>query len=365
MFRLAILALLCALAPAGAQTQRWKVQYFYDQAKSVLDFADIQFLSPERGIAVGVIREGTRHKNVAVTTNNGGAEWVQSPLEEEPISLFFLNDSLGWLVTDKGIFATNEGGRDWHKIGKTPAPALRVYFWDENHGIAACLKKKVAETFDGGKKWTAIEEASKPPGAADRSAYNWIAFATPRYGLITGFNQPLMRWGPEFPTWLDPEDALSRRETAHLGYTLSTTDGGKTWVAGAQSILGQVTRVRLRPDGTGLGLVEHMDSFRYPSEVYQLDWKTGKNQTVFRDKRYALTDVWLAPDGTSYLGGIELQGKVRSVMPGRVRVFRSTDLKAWSEMKVDYRANAQRVVFAGYGAGLWLATDTGMILKLQ
>jgi hypothetical protein len=121
----------------------------------------------------------------------------------------------------------------------------------------------------------------------------------------------------------------------------------------------------LRTDGTGLGLVEHADSFRYPSEVYKLDWKTGKSETVFRDKRYALSDIWFAQDGSTYLAGIELQGTVRSVMPGRVRVFRSADLKGWDEMKVDYRATAQRVVFAGGGTDLWLATDNGMILKLK
>jgi hypothetical protein len=40
-------------------------------------------------------------------------------------------------------------------------------------------------------------------------------------------------------------------------------------------------------------------------------------------------------------------------------------LKGWDEMKVDYRASAQRVVFAAAGTDLWLATDNGMILKLK
>jgi len=119
----------------------------------------------------------------------------------------------------------------------------------------------------------------------------------------------------------------AERLTAHLGYTLSTVDGCKTWVPGSQSILGHVTKVRFRTDGTGLGLVEHADSFRYPSEVYKLDWKTGKSETVFRDKRYAISDIWFGKDGSTYLAGVELQGTVRSVMPGRVRAFRSTDLK--------------------------------------
>ena len=42
---------------------------------------------------------------------------------------------------------------------------------------------------------------------------------------------------------------------------------------------------------------------------------------MFRDKRYAITDVWLTKDGTSYLAGIEMAGQVRSVAPGNVKVL--------------------------------------------
>jgi hypothetical protein len=43
----------------------------------------------------------------------------------------------------------------------------------------------------------------------------------------------------------------------------------------------------------------------------------------------------------------------------------SKDLKAWTNMDVDYRAVARRVVVAAHDqANVWLATDTGMILKL-
>jgi photosystem II stability/assembly factor-like uncharacterized protein len=365
MRRLLLTLWLSVPALSQAPQQQWRMQYFYDQPKNYLAIEDMQFPSAKRGIVVGVIREGTKEKPVMVQTSDAGATWTQAPLDEVPVSLFFLNDSLGWMVTEKGLWRTSEGGRDWRKLGKLPAPALRVYFWDENHGIAACLKKTVLETYDGGKKWTPIEEALKPAGAPERSAYTWIAFGTPQYGLITGFNQPINRWGSMFPTWLDPAEALSRREMPHLSYTLSTLDGGKKWVSGAASLIGHVTRVRLAPDGTGLGLNEYADSFKYPSEAFKLDWKTGKSDSVFRDKRYALSDIWLSKDGSAYLAGIELQGSVRSVAPGRVRVFRSSDMKGWFEMKVDYRAEAQRVIFAGVENDLWIATDNGMILKLK
>jgi len=358
---------LVASAVALAQAPRWRMQYFYDQAKSELVLQDIQTPSVRRGVAIGNIQNdrGGR-KPTAVVTSDGGAHWDVVKLEEAPVSLFFLNDSLGWMVTEKGIWKTDEAGKDWKKLPKPPAPARRVYFVDENHGWAACNKKTVLVTRDGGRKWEPIPTASDPPGSEDRSAYSWISFANPNYGIVFGFNQPAMRWGSMFPAWMDPEDALSRRETPHLSYTLVTRDGGRTWRSTSMSLFGQVTRARFSASGPGLGLIEHGDSASYPSEVYKLDWRTGKNQTVFRDKRYFITDVWLTRDGTSYLAGIEMVGQVHSIAPGNVKVFKSSDMISWTEMAVDYRAVARRALLSGADEeNLWLATDNGMILQLK
>ena len=358
---------LLATAALPAQVPRWKVQYFYDEAKSELVIQDIQTPSLRRGVAVGSIQDSKGgRKPVAVVTTDGGAHWEMVKLEENPLSLFFLNDSLGWMVTEKGIWKTDESGKEWKKLPKPPSSPWRVYFADESNGWAACNKKAVLATHDGGHKWEPVKAAGDPPGSPDRSAYSWISFANRNYGIIFGFNQPAMRWESRFPAWMDPEDALSRRETPHLSYTMVTRDGGQTWRAGSTSLFGQVTRARFSANGPGLGLLEYGDSASYPSEVYKLDWTTGKNQTIFRDKRYAITDVWLTKDGTSYLAGIEMAGQVRSIAPGNVKVFKSTDMKAWTEMAVDYRAVARRVILSGADEeNLWLATDNGMILKLQ
>jgi hypothetical protein len=343
------------------------MQYFYDQAKSEFALQDIQTPSVRRGIAIGSIQndKGGR-KPTAVVTSDGGAHWDVVKLEEVPVSLFFLNDSLGWMVTEKGIWKTDEAGKDWKKLPKPPAPARRVYFVDENHGWAACNKKTVLVTRDGGRKWEPVLTASLPPGSEERSAYSWISFANRNYGIVFGFNQPTMRWASWYPAWMDPEDTLSRRETPHLSYTLVTRDGGQTWRSTSMSLFGQVTRARFSASGPGLGLIEHGDSANYPSEVYKLDWRTGKNQTVFRDKRYFITDIWLTRDGTSYLAGIEMAGRVRSIAPGNVKVFKSGDMISWTEMAVDYRAVARRALLSGADEqNLWLATDNGMILQLK
>jgi hypothetical protein len=359
-----LFAFLAGAAPVIAE--RWRVQYFYDQDKSVLNIIDLQFPSVTRGVAVGVIQEGTKQKPVAVVTSDSGGHWQTAELPELPVSLFFLNEGVGWLVTAKGgLWRTSEAGKNWQKLPRIPAAAFHVYFTDENNGWAACIKKKVFQTTDGGKSWTPVAAAAEPPGNPDYSVYSWIAFANPKIGIVTGWNLPPRHSFQRVPDWVDPEEALTRRDTPHLNYQLITNDGGKTWKSNAASLFGEVTRVRLTEQGSGLGLIQYSPSFRYPSEVYKLDWRTGKNQTVFRDKRFHITDVGLAPDGTAYIAGPAVTGQMRDAVPGKVHVLNTRDFSTWNEMDVDYKAVATRVVMAMANPdNIWIATDGGMILKL-
>jgi len=356
---------LAAACVTPVMAQRWKTQYFYDKGKSTLVLGDIQFPSAQRGVAVGVIWEGKHQTPVALVTADGGEHWQQTELRETPVSLFFLNENLGWLVTTKGLWQTLEAGRSWQKLPKAPAGVARVYFADPQTGWAVGIKKLALETRDGGQHWKAISAAAEQSGEAKFSAYTWIAFASPQFGLITGWNQPPERMAPQWPAWMEPEVALAHRQPPHLSYTLVTHDGGKSWKSAAASLFGEVTRVRLGGKGVGMGLVEYGPSFRFASEAYKIDWLTGKSDTVYRDRKFTISDVWLTPDGTAYLAGVLAQGELRSVIPGKVQVLLSSDYAAWKEMEVDYRAVAYHAILAGAGdQNLWMATDNGMILKL-
>jgi hypothetical protein len=47
-------------------------------------------------------------------------------------------------------------------------------------------------------------------------------------------------------------------------------------------------------------------------------------------------------------------------------MYKSGDMQSWTEMNVDYRATAAvALLSAADAANVWVATDTGMILKLQ
>jgi hypothetical protein len=193
--------------------------------------------------------------------------------------------------------------------------------------------------------------------------YRWIVFANPQAGLILGSNDPPQY--SQLPDWLTPNNVLGRRETPHLALSLETLDGGKTWRSSAASTFGRITRARFAPPGEGLGLIEHYDSFEYPSEVFSLAWPTGRNEVVFHDKNFFVSDVWVTPGGEYYLAGIALASRLRDIVPQKVKVLTSRDLKEWKPLDVDYRASANRVFLAGSGGDMWMATDNGMILKLM
>ena len=285
---------------------------------------------------------------MAVVTSDGGAHWEVVKLEENPVSLFFLNDSLGWMVTEKGLWQTTEAGKDWQKLPKPPAIPLARLLHRREQRLGGLRQ----EEGDGDPRWRAqmgspSEAAADPPGAPDRSAYSWIAFANRNYGIDHRLQPAADALGIQrLPAWLDPEDALSRRETPHLSYTMVTRDGGKTWRVGSASLFGKITRVRFRPTGPGLGPDRVRRFLPLPERGLQAgSGPRARTRPCFRDKRFAITDVWLTPDGTSYLAGIEMAGQVRSVVAGQGQGLQEQRYEVpGHEMAVDYRAVAQRAV---------------------
>ncbi len=356
-------ALAALVAPLAGQ--RWETKYVYDQDKSGLVFTDLAFPSPSRGVAVGYITDGKREEPVSLVTSDSGEHWQRLPLKDMPVSLFFLNENLGWLVTTNGLWRTTDAGAKWIRLPKPPAEVLRVAFPDENHGWAVGGQRSVLETHDGAQHWKPVAMAARLPGDPIFSAYTWIAIANPDTAMIAGWNIPARFWGNAAPDWADPRSALRHSELPHLNYTLTTHDGGKTWSSHSASLFGEVQRVRFLPDGRGLGLTVYSQRFQYPSEVYRVDWRTGRNVSIYKSPDFAVSDVWLAPNGTAYLAGTVVQGKLREVIPGKVRVLASADYSVWKQMDVDYRAEAHRVTLAAVDENnMWIATDMGMILKL-
>ena len=364
LFRLLLLATF--LGGCAWPAERWRLQYFHDEDSTSLSLQDLKFPTPRRGIAVGNLVEGRRSRPVALLTGDGGAHWSQAELPEAPISLFFRAENLGWMVTASGLWSSQDAGRSWSRLARLRG-LLRAYFLDEQHGFAVGTQKAVYETKDGGLNWSPVKAAAAPKSTAEFTTYRAIDFSDQRTGLIAGSSRPPRRERQRYPDWMDPEQARARREWPTLTILLETRDGGLNWRFSETSLFGVISQVGLSAQGRGLALVRFLEWFDYPAEVHLLDWKAGRSARAFRQSDRDITDLAILPDGVAYLAGLEPAGRLPgSPVPGKLKILRSRDWTDWEEMSVDYRAVAHRVVLATAAPGhLWVATDTGMVLKLS
>ncbi len=359
----ALLAAACSATLHAAG--RWELVFFHDVIDSELTIVDLCFPSPRRGVAVGYLSEKGKTRPQALVTSDGGRTWNFVRLKEAPRSVFFLNETVGWMVTEKGIWQSVESGRSWRKLADLRG-LLRVHFLDENRGWAVGAEKAIHETTDGGRHWSRLAVADQPQTTKQYTTYSWIDFADSRHGSIIGYSAPPRPGASRFPDWMDPERAERRRQWPTLSIVIQTADGGRTWKPSTTSMFGRITRFRMSPSGQGLTLVEFQDAFDWPSEVYRVDLSTNRTDRVYREKNRAVKDVLLTAGGQGFMAAIETSGKLQqSPIPGRLVILHSRDLVTWEEMEVDYRATARRAVLASDGAGhVWAATDTGMILRL-
>lgn len=357
-------ALLLASATVLMAEERWDIQYRHRALDSTMTINDLVFASPKRGVACGYITDRKeKDKPFVMVTADGGAKWTDVPVKEAGISMFFLDDSTGWMVTEKGIWRTLEAGRSWTKLTHAPSGMLRIWFLNAEHGFAAGLQKRVFETIDGGETWVPLEILKEITANPLYTTFGEISFNGDA-GIISGWNLPPRPGGPD---WMEPEKAKLRKQVPHYSVFLETKDGGKKWIKSEASVFGQVTRISLSPQAVGLGLITFRDIFEFPSEVMRIDMRTGKSTSAFARRDRAITDVRVFAGSTrAILAGYEPSGPIyNSPIPGKLKVLTSNDLSTWSEMIVDYRAVARSAIIAGPDEkNVWIATDTGMILKL-
>jgi hypothetical protein len=102
------------------------------------------------------------------------------------------------------------------------------------------------------------------------------------------------------------------------------------------------------------------------SAVFKTPFGSPDGRVIFAERDRAATDIALLSNGGAVLASIEPPGNSTQVpIPGKLKMFESSNFKVWREMDVDYRVVAQRALIAAPDAQhMWVATDTGAILKL-
>jgi hypothetical protein len=361
---LGLLGSLATLRAAG----HWQIQYLYDQAGSNFDIRDIACPSVQRCIAAGVISDKKDHQaGAVVVTSDGGAHWSRYDVKETPIALFFLDESAGWMVTDRGLWSTAESGRSWIKV-ETRKGILQVHFLDPNHGFITGTAGMLDETRDGGKTWARVPEAASAAAADARPvSYGSVTFHGPR-GIIIGEIDP----SAPLPKAAKGSEAAVRQSLRRQLIVLETVDGGNKWNTGSVHLEADLGRLRISQQGFALALVVYTDA-RNPlaSAVLKVTLGQPVSRMVFGERDRAAVDVAPLDEGGAVVVAIEPPGNSPQVpIPGKLKILKCRDLTdgkavVWREMDVDYRAVAQAAVLAlADDHHIWVATDTGAILGL-
>ncbi|MDX2182326.1 MAG: hypothetical protein SFV18_22240 [Bryobacteraceae bacterium] len=375
--RSALAALGGGTAVGIAQTAApdFEVRYWLDKDGEAIEFADLHFLSERRGLALGAWNVKGRVSGCMVSTNDAGANWTVEKLPEIPLSAFFLNDSLGWMVTMKGVWRSDEGGRSWRKV-KGMQGAIAVHFTDERRGFLVGVPKLFLETADGGRTWTKVPGGQAVTTREETTAFTTVSLIRDSLGrdigLVTGYSSPpprRLRFGPDLPPWLDPKGSRRRFEQPNVLVVIESVDGGKSWKPSTSSIFGKVSRVAVGARGSALAIVKFGDTFDYPGEVFRIDLSGGKSTRVFRDKTRLPLDVEILADGSATLATVEPATAIRGIpIPGKLFFYRSegAPFDRWEPTTADYRAVAQGACLAADPSGtVWTATSESMILAAR
>ncbi len=198
-----------------------------------INFRGVYFPSATVGYAFG------SYDHVAKTTN-GGATWslLGTGSGHYLNNGFFLNDQLGWVITDAGgITKTTDGGGTWTmQSSGTGRQLFGVHFVNADTGMAVG-DRVILRTTNGGANWTTISTDST-------GLFRNVTFVTPQLGLIVGDKPWILRtvdggltWSPiTLSTWsaltiwdvkfYSEETALA---VGWMGSIYRSVDGGLTW----------------------------------------------------------------------------------------------------------------------------------------
>jgi len=131
----------------------WTLQN-YDESYPLMS---VFFISEQKGFAVGGYYNST---GVLLSTSDGGQSWdIQN--QTNPLNtVFFINDSIGWISGYEVILKTTDAGNNWEIIFEYGYEYYGdIYFLDENNGyiiyvgsVPYCANV-VKRTTDGGYTW--------------------------------------------------------------------------------------------------------------------------------------------------------------------------------------------------------------------
>ena len=173
-------------------------------------------------------------------------QWQTSGVKKILRDVFFLNDSLGWVVGYGGtILKTTDGGENWMVVPNDSLQQLEsVFFIDENLGWACGVEASIAKTTDGGLTWQyADNHLFRNESTGRYPKFRSIFFLNSKKGWMVGHDRWILHTEDGGKNWqqiysLNTYEDLRYVQfvDAQVGYAIGekgviikTTDGGNSW----------------------------------------------------------------------------------------------------------------------------------------
>ena len=355
------------LASGPYQAMRWQVRFQFDELGKRCQLQDFSMPTPQFGLATTLIEDvdSGDAKARLLLTRDGGKTWNQQKSDKDPQGVFVLDSANAWYIASGRVLFTKDSGQKWEKFQLPYKGITQLWFATPQLGFGFGLGKVFYRTEDGGRSWSAVPESEKLSLQSPQTYLRSMAMLPSGAGMLVGDSTAVTAEDPALPDWMTPDRALNRKNLPGTAVLFQTHDGGKTWNGQLSSAFGAVRRVRMGPSRGAIAF-QYRESFGWPSELFLLDLRSGKNFPVLRRKDLVIHDMLLFSDGSLLAAATQPTGRLRnSPIPGKLRILWSPDATAWFEMKVDYRATGNSATFASCSDGsIWLATDEGAIVQL-
>jgi len=246
---------------------KWAIQYQNDS----LSFSSVCAIDIQTGIVVGAFVKGN-WKGIILQTTNSGEAWVKNPLDTLGgiNSIFFLNDSLGWIAVSSGIvLRTSDKGNNWTQISTDLGTVLsHIQFITEDAGwVSFYGGRTLLNTLDGGVHWQPqfidsnfsmydfhFIDLNKSLTVGSFFGYNNI-FRTIDGGenWEPSNNIPVSHYnGVQFANeniaWAVGGYGLTGRVESVI---IKTTDGGNKWYKQVSPLMGELSKVYFLDENVG------------------------------------------------------------------------------------------------------------------
>lgn len=196
-----------------------------------LDFESIDWINENLGFIVG--------ERIILRSTDGGASWEEIPFsfEGKLKDVDFLNATTGIAVGENGmIYFSRNGGTSWTKaVSNTSVVLNSVLFFSESSLFAVGNSGTLLSSLDGGETWSALNSGTT-------ESLNDLYFTSPDSAFIAGDQGKILRTSNGGSSWVTLNSgqtvnlkgiAFSNSKTGYvageLGTVLKTADGGVNW----------------------------------------------------------------------------------------------------------------------------------------